>query len=175
MKFYRFADGASTRRIAAKTSVSIVVVWSLALWFLPYVVNRISRAWLPPWLNFQPLRGVGIVLFLIGSFSGLSAATTMVRRGRGTPFPFDAASKMVDTGMYAVVRNPMAVSAILQSFGVGLWFGSLPVLAYSLGAGVLWHMLIRPSEERFLRNEFGVDYDEYCIRVRLWIPGPPTR
>jgi hypothetical protein len=52
--------------------------------------------------------------------------------------------------MYAMVRNPMALSAVLQSFGVGLWFGSWPVLGYSISAGLVWHVLLRSSEEQFL-------------------------
>jgi protein-S-isoprenylcysteine O-methyltransferase Ste14 len=170
MKLYRFAEQSSTRWIAAKTLASIVVVWGFALWLLPGVVDRASLAWLPVWVNFSPSRIVATFVFLAGSVCGLSAAATMARQGRGTPLPFDAASELVDTGMYAFVRNPMAVSAILQSSGVGLWLGSLPVMAYSIGAGFLWHTLIRPSEEKFLRSEFGVAYDRYCQKVGLWIP-----
>jgi protein-S-isoprenylcysteine O-methyltransferase Ste14 len=170
MKLYRFAEQSSTRWIVAKTLASVVVVWGFALWFLPWVVDRASIAWLPVWLNFSPSRIVATFVFLSGSVCGLSAAATMARQGRGTPLPFDAASQLVDTGMYAFVRNPMAVSAILQSSGVGLWLGSIPVMAYSIGAGFLWHTLIRPSEERFLHSEFGAVYDEYRNRVGLWIP-----
>ncbi len=175
MKLYRFAKVSSTRWIAAKTLASIVVVWGFALWLLPMIVDRATRAWFPSWLNFSPTRLLAVVMFLAGSLSGLSAAVTMARQGRGTPLPFDAASELINTGMYAFVRNPMAVSAILQSFGVGLWLGSIPVLGYSIGAGFLWHTLIRPSEERFLRAEFGTAYDDYCNRVGLWIPRRKVR
>jgi protein-S-isoprenylcysteine O-methyltransferase Ste14 len=173
MKLYRFANRSSTTWIAAKTVASIVVVWSLALWVLPIVVDRLAAAWLPSWVSFAPKKVVSALAFLTGSFTGLSAASTMVRHGRGTPLPFDAASELVSTGTYAYVRNPMAVSAILQSLGVGLWFGSWAVLAYSVGAGVVWHFLIRPSEEAFLHEKFGTVYLDYRNRVGLWVPRVP--
>jgi protein-S-isoprenylcysteine O-methyltransferase Ste14 len=170
MRLYRPATRSSTSWVAAKTAASIVVVWSLALWILPVMVDRVARRWVPSWTRFDPVRPLAVGLFIGGSVCGLSAATTMTRHGRGTPLPFDAATELVHTGMYAVVRNPMAVSAICQSIGVGVWFGSWPIVGYSAAAGLLWHAVIRPSEERFLHNQFGAPYDEYRKRVGLWLP-----
>jgi protein-S-isoprenylcysteine O-methyltransferase Ste14 len=123
MRLYRSATRSSSSWVAAKTAASIVVVWSLALWILPVMVDRVARRWVPSWTRFDPVRPLAVGLFIGGSVCGLSAAISMTRHGHGTPLPFDAATELVHTGMYAVVRNPMAVSAICQSIGVGVWFG----------------------------------------------------
>ena len=44
------------------------------------------------------------------------------------------------------------------------------MILYSLAGGVLWHLLVRPEEERDLAQRFGAAYAEYSTRVRCWIP-----
>ena len=46
---------------------------------------------------------------------------------------------------------------------------ALKLLSVVLG-GIVWHVLIRPAEERDLTARFGDEYVAYCLRVRCWWP-----
>ena len=94
----------------------------------------------------------------------------MATVGEGTPLPTATAPKLVVSGPYRFVRNPMALAGILQGVAVGWWLGSYVVLAYALAGAALWHLCVRPIEEADLRRRFGSDYERYQSCVRLWIP-----
>src|SRR5699024_5059518 len=117
--------------------------------------------------------GVGVagsVLVAAASLLGVWSAVTMARLGRGTPLPGAMAHHLVVAGPYRWVRNPMAVAGIVQGAGVGLLLGSWLVLLYAVVGGVLWHLLVRPHEERDLAERFGQEYEHYRARVRCWLP-----
>src|SRR6185503_17003980 len=44
---------------------------------------------------------------------GLSAVQEFVSRGGGTPVPFDPPRRLVTTGPYAYVRNPMQIAGVV--------------------------------------------------------------
>jgi protein-S-isoprenylcysteine O-methyltransferase Ste14 len=95
----------------------------------------------------------------------------MVTHGRGTPLPSVTARRLVTSGPYSFVRNPMAVAGILQGLAVGLILGSWLVVAYALTGSIVWNTLARPYEEADLRERFGEEFEAYRRRVRCWIPG----
>jgi protein-S-isoprenylcysteine O-methyltransferase Ste14 len=64
----------------------------------------------------------------------------------------------------------MVVAGLGQGLAVGLWFGSWAVLAYVIVGGLIWEYLVRPAEERDLRDVFGDEFETYSQHVRCWIP-----
>jgi protein-S-isoprenylcysteine O-methyltransferase Ste14 len=170
VRTYRVANPASSTRLLRRTGVQVVVVWGVALGALPAIAVQVDRRLGLPRLRTRGQRPLGIALFAAGSAVGLSSAWFMATAGRGTPIPFDAARELVVVGPYRVVRNPMAVSAIVQSAGIALALGS-PTAALIPPAGALvWNQVIRPTEEDFLRDRFGDRYRRYQAAVRCWVP-----
>ena len=94
----------------------------------------------------------------------------MVRDGEGTPLPLDQTNKLVISGPYQYVRNPMAIAGIGQGVAVSIIFQSLPILVYSLLGALVWHLAVRPFEERDMVKRFGESYVQYRERVSCWIP-----
>lgn len=134
-----------------------------------------TLAWL--WLDSATgwrgprLRWLGAALLIAGF--GLAAWCSILFRaiGGGTPHPFAAKTqRLVTTGPYAVVRNPMmyGVGAILIGLALllgsaGLWFG--------LGLFILFVALFVPGyEERDMERRFGEEYRSYCREVPRWLP-----
>lgn len=80
------------------------------------------------------------------------------------------ASRLVDGGVYAVVRNPMYVGNALIAAGMTLVAGSpiisLVVLPFFL---FIYHTIVS-SEEAYLGRQFGPAYQDYCARVPRWMP-----
>ena len=53
---------------------------------------------------------------------------------------------------------------------VGWYLGSYLVITYSLVGAVIWHVAVRPIEERDLTDRFADDYERYRQQVGLWWP-----
>lgn len=94
----------------------------------------------------------------------------MSMEGGGTPLPLDHASKLVVSGPYRYIRNPMAFSGIGQGLVVALAWGSPLVAVYALIGSLVWQLVFRPLEEEDLEKRFGEPYLEYKNSVRCWVP-----
>ena len=154
----------------AATTAQIVVFWLFFLFVVPVAIAFVEGALGWPRVTVPAQRGIAGVLFLVCSSLGLASGLTMASRGRGTPLPFAATNRLVTTGPYAYVRNPMVVAGLGQGASVALWSGSWAVLAYVIVGGMIWQLLVRPAEERDLEQIFGDEFRHYCQQVRCWIP-----
>jgi protein-S-isoprenylcysteine O-methyltransferase Ste14 len=82
----------------------------------------------------------------------------------------DRLGPLIDTGPFAIVRNPLYVGNLALWTGLALtarlvWLA--PVIALLLGAE--YHAIVR-WEEQLLASRFGDAYREYAARVPRWIP-----
>lgn len=106
-----------------------------------------------------------LLLLPLGWFA--AAALGFVEDGGGTPIPMDAPRRLVTTGPYAYVRNPMQLSSALAFLVLGVAMAS-PVIAagaavvfvYSVGFAT-WH------EDRTMAYE---GWEPYRSAVRAWLP-----
>ncbi|HWZ42811.1 MAG TPA: hypothetical protein VNW97_05015 [Candidatus Saccharimonadales bacterium] len=119
----------------------------------------------PPWL-----RGIELQLVFLLAAGGVSATGEFARRGLGTPIPYDPPRRLVVSGLYRYLANPMQVfcALTLTTWGMVLrnpWVtgsGALSVI-YSLG-------LARWDESEDLKERFGNSWLLYRQHVRNWIP-----
>ncbi|MBX7171130.1 MAG: isoprenylcysteine carboxylmethyltransferase family protein [Pyrinomonadaceae bacterium] len=167
---FRNSKDGKTGWILAKTLTQIAIVWTLILVIFPLLIVQIEAKIGIPRFAFPFQTILGIVLFPAVSLIGLSSAYSMAKIGRGTPLPMDTASKLVVSGVYKYVRNPMAISGIGQAIVVGFILGSLLVLLYALLGGFIWQFIYRQLEEDDLQAKFGAEYETYQQKVRCWIP-----
>ncbi len=114
---------------------------------------------------------------LLLPFSLLSLAASLVcgvaglaALGRNlTPFPKPPAkSRLVQHGIYRLVRHPLYLSVICGAIGWSLIRQSWPALAVSLVLALYLDAKAR-REERWLREQFP-DYADYQRRVRRFVP-----
>jgi protein-S-isoprenylcysteine O-methyltransferase Ste14 len=74
--------------------------------------------------------------------------------------------RVVQDGPYAMSRHPLYFGTTMGAFGFGLLLGSV-ILSLVLGALALIILTgTARREERFLRSEFGSDYDNFAQQVR---------
>jgi len=138
-------------------------IWSywLPLWFA-----HIERVPLIPQNRWAWLvLGIGLAL-------SFWCAIEFAVRGLGTPAPFDPPRRLVITGLYRWVRNPMYVGLGIMLIGEALL---MPQIWREMAAliVVLWvsvAALVVRKEERDLQQLFRADYEAYCRRVPRWIP-----
>ena len=133
---------------------------------------------LPGWLGFQPVGREGGWRWLaaLPAAAGFGVALRCVWdfgwRGRGTPAPLAPPRRLVVSGLYRFVRNPMYIG-----FGagwVGLWivFGRVTAAAVvvPLVAGTAATLFVLFYEEPTLRRMFGAEYEAYSRHVPRWWP-----
>lgn len=88
-----------------------------------------------------------------------------------------AASTPVTDGPFRYVRNPIYLAGITLLLGVGLLYS--PWRAVDLGLPLLllvyFHVAVVRVEEPELRRRYGSQYEDYCERVRRWLPVPRSR
>lgn len=151
-----------------KTLVQIVCIWLIALVVIPFIIlDAFSSLALPAsGLNLI----AGVVLFLLFSTLGLTSAVFMVIKGGGTPLPLDQTNQLVTAGPYRYVRNPMAIAGIGQGLSISLAFLSVPILVYSMLGVCVWHLVVRPMEERDMIGRFGDAFRKYKNEVPCWLP-----
>jgi len=80
------------------------------------------------------------------------------------------ADDLVTKGFYNHVRNPMYIGNFLILTGLGIIYGSIYVYAVIIPLFALIYLSIVTTEENYLKNHFGKEYNEYCKRVPRFIP-----
>lgn len=153
---------------AEKRPIQKIIVLCAGLpWIAAYIVPGLDRrfGWsgVPSWLsivgNFLIIVSLWMV-YLVFKENSFASSTVEIAKDQ----------KVISTGPYAIVRNPMYASAAVYFIGMSLALGSYWGLIASVLTilGLVWRLF---DEEKFLvKNLPG--YTEYCAKVR-WhlIPG----
>ncbi|CAH0171004.1 MULTISPECIES: isoprenylcysteine carboxylmethyltransferase family protein [unclassified Microbacterium] len=167
---FRLATATTTRAHVTRSAAQIVVFWGLFLGVIPAVIVFFEQRW-SLHVDFpDAVRVGGGILFVAAGALGLWSAAVMSTQGEGTPLPSAMARRLVVTGPYRFVRNPMAIAGIAQGVAVGLAMGSWVVIVYALSGSLIWNWIVRPLEEDDLEARFGAEYVAYAQAVRCWIP-----
>lgn len=78
-------------------------------------------------------------------------------------------NRLITTGAYALVRNPIYSAAMIACTGAILlignaWFFPLPLFYW-----LFMTVLMKATEEKWLKKLYGSEYEDYCQRVnRCW-------
>lgn len=112
----------------------------------------------------------GLLLIAVGGFIIAQTIVMFYRIGKGTLAPWHPTRRLVVSGMYAYVRNPMILGVIIVLLGEALVFASLPILLFAVFVFLLNTVYFIFSEEPGLEKRFGEEYHEYKRHVPRWLP-----
>jgi protein-S-isoprenylcysteine O-methyltransferase Ste14 len=159
------------RRLPLRVGAQVAIFGGLNL----MVVLAVLRAHDPGWA--ADLAGAGTlklgVLAQAVAVPGIIAAASVSefrRVGKGTPFPYDPPVRLVVSGPYAYIANPMQLAmtagfVILAAFTGAFQLAFAGVVAAAIAAGIArWH------EGEQLKMRFGDEWERYWRAVRRWIP-----
>jgi protein-S-isoprenylcysteine O-methyltransferase Ste14 len=125
---------------------------------------------LGPPLNLGPARWIGLLPLALGLTVILTCFVEFVRRGRGTPAPYDPPRELVVTGLYRYVRNPQYLGVILVAVGEALLTAAAALLGYAAMLAIAYHLFVRYYQEPALSRLFGEAYARYREAVPRWSP-----
>ena len=148
------------RRWLKSTSNRTFVAWPMALLA---VEALLQQGWprICPW--GLPLLAWGYLQYrLVGNYRA--------RRGGGGPGVAIPPERIVESGPYRWVRNPMYLGHLIFFAGVAVTLASW-VAAAVLAFHVFWFDRRVREDEKRLAALFGEPYAAYCRRVKRWIPG----
>ena len=148
----------------------LVLTFCLALSpFLAGMLSPFPPTKMPASIQWYAFYG-GIALIVIGFAIRLAAIFTLRRY-----FTVDVAiakdHKVIDRGLYGIVRHPSYAGSLISFFGLGLAFVnwlSLAILIIGPAIGIAYRIGV---EEQALIGALGDDYRKYATRTKRLIPG----
>jgi len=112
----------------------------------------------------------GAILIVLSLALLIECFVRFAVRGLGTPAPLAPTNKLVVTGAYARVRNPMYVAVLGLIFGQALWFACAALIAYGISIAFAFTLFVIYCEEPRLRRAFPDEYEAYFANVPRWLP-----
>lgn len=150
---------------AYKSLLYLIIEAGLFALYVPLALLRSG-----PRIETGSIGLLAIPLWLIGSIIILQCFWDFTFQGHGTPVPSDPPKKLVVTGFYRYVRNPIYVGVLLIFLGHFLWFGYWALLIYTVLAFIGVHVFVVLYEEPTLKRKFGATFEAYLQKVPRWIP-----
>lgn len=109
----------------------------------------------------------GILIVLVGAFIRIWATKHI---GRGMTWKNNKGKKLVRTGPYAIVRNPLYIGNIIAATGLSMLSGLLYMIPLViLYLFVMYHLVVLYEEKKLLKR-WGEAFLIYLNEVPRWIP-----
>lgn len=153
-------------------------LWGSSAFFLvaPFLFAAVIPGWIthwqfrPPFFAMQQTRIIGAVLVLAGIPALVDSFVRFAVQGLGTPAPVAPTERLVMTGFYRFVRNPMYVAVTAIIVGQALLFADWRLFPYGATFWLATHVFVVAYEEPTLARSFGAQYERYCANVPRWLP-----
>lgn len=84
-------------------------------------------------------------------------------------------NRLLTNGAYAIVRNPVYTAFALICSGALLINGNALTFFLPFIYWLFMTVLMKNTEEKWLRERYGSEYEAYCRRVNRCIPGIPDK
>lgn len=152
------------RTVGVKLMPIWIAMGILFVWFIAYG----DRRGLLTLDESARLRYSGLVLLVVGTIVRMVGFQALGPQFSGY-VTLQEGHKLVQTGIYRVIRHPMYLGGVLFMAGVALTFRSWLVIPISVLTAIFVMIRIR-QEEKVLGEHFGSDYEAYCRRTWRLLP-----
>ncbi len=139
---------------------------------LPVIVLILVPLWIEPVISASNIPA--LIIGTMVMFGGLSlvavTVSSIIRIGDGTLAPWSPTRKLVTSGIYGYVRNPMILGVLITLLGESVTILSLQIFKWTIIFFIINNIWFLIYEEPNLEKKFGEQYREYKKRVPRWIP-----
>ncbi len=139
-------------------SILVLTVIGIALHLIGYLDSGKVEA------IKTPFAIIGILLIFAGCYIWYASAIKAKLQNKLKQ------NQLVTTGAYTYVRNPVYVSFAMAFTGFSLLFCNLWLLILPILFYVILSLIVINTEEVWLREKYGEEYNEYFKRVNRCIP-----
>lgn len=115
------------------------------------------------WLLMMPPMGASWLI-------GLAAVQMLALQGEGTAIPLDPTKRLVTTGIYAYVCNPMQLSVALSWIILGAFLQNIWIAAAAFMAWIFVQGMVRWHHRNDLAQRFPAGWTVYRQNVGEWLP-----
>ncbi|HWS37495.1 MAG TPA: methyltransferase [Actinoplanes sp.] len=165
----RWTDDRS--QLIPRVLLQMLVFTTLTLWLVPTVAFTVGDG---SWAHLLALPTGALFLLaqiaLVSALPALAAVHEFATRGDGTPFPWDPPRRLVTTGPYAYLANPMQVSAVLLVLLLAAATHSTVLAGTALATAAFAVAVAGPHERQDMRARYGYQWRDYRAHVRDWWP-----
>lgn len=150
---------------------AVLILPGTALIYIPLLIHWFTNRW--PFVAMDEAGLQWVVAVILAMPALILAAKTMIlftHEGEGTPAPWDPPQKLIVSGPYQYVRNPMLSSVILMILAEAVALASLPLFGWAMAFFFLNTVYFAIKEEPDLEQRFGDDYRRYKNNVPRWVP-----
>jgi protein-S-isoprenylcysteine O-methyltransferase Ste14 len=113
---------------------------------------------------------LGVILIVTGLTVMVLTISSFIRIGKGTLAPWSPTQKLVITGLYRYVRNPMILGVLTVLLGEALSLWSKNILIWAGAFFIINTIYFMIYEEPDLEHKFGEGYRQYKKHVCRWLP-----
>ncbi|PYN20885.1 MAG: hypothetical protein DMD76_22995 [Candidatus Rokuibacteriota bacterium] len=182
--------------VVGGAAIGVAVIAAAAWWherypledIVPSAVPPTWRRWIYRWQNVLPFALLAVLfvtppLAVAGTpFDGVldvAGAVCMLtglglrlwaagHRDEPRVFPARPPTRLVTTGLYALMRHPVPLANLLTGVGVALIAENGPALIVLPAALMAMYRITVPLDDAWLAERFGRAYIDYCARVPAW-------
>ena len=114
-----------------------------------------------------PLKIIGIGLVVFGIYLNYSA------KRKSRLFDMVMENRLITTGVYGIVRNPVYSAILLVCTGVIFIVNNVVLFIVPIICWIYITVFLILTEEKWLVERYGQEYEEYCKKVNRCIPWFP--
>ena len=141
-------------------------------WFGLSVLFVFASLWLDGLLSVPLPTNIFLSLppLIIGATLALWTVYTFIK-AKGSPVPFNPPKKLITTGLYSQIRNPMLLGWFIMLFGLGILLNSISLILIFTPLFILLNILyLKTIEEKEMEKKFGEEYLKYKKSVPMFVP-----
>jgi protein-S-isoprenylcysteine O-methyltransferase Ste14 len=124
----------------------------------------------PALFSFGVFRWLAVPFWAAGAAAMTWCARVFIVDGEGTPLPTNPPKRLITSGLFHLLRNPIYMGAVILLLGFVFWHPASSILWIPVIVAISAHLFVILYEEPHLRKTFGSEYEQYCRSVPRWFP-----
>ena len=152
-----------TKKIAKDPTAILMAISVLAGFGAPLLEASLHERLIPVWLTVS-----GILLMTVGFLIAYYANRTIAKNWSPV-IDKTKEQRLIQSGIYSVVRHPLYFSGLLLMIGTNLYFGNSWSWLSTILAFIITLYRI-PIEEKQLVGRFGQEYVDYKLQTKALFP-----
>lgn len=154
------------RNVVASVLFTLFGGPGIVLLLVPWAITRLRIPADEPGAQ----RAAAALLVALGLAPLLESIVRFVRVGRGSLVPTVPPERLVASGLYRYVRNPMYLVVVAALAGEALLFRSRGILVECAVVWAFFHLFVMSYEEPRMARSYPAEYALYRSHVPRWLP-----